>query len=137
MRWLCRALLPAVNVAPTASLHTPFVDSSVSKKDTKEPLSWQVLFFATALQLPSRPVHRWQALLLSLGSFGAKSPSTIFLASWGKTRREIRLFFCAKLLLGKTGDFGMNSNLSLALSGKSHGQNRCFLASSSCSQTRF
>jgi hypothetical protein len=32
MRWLCRALLPAAHVAPTVSLHTPFVDSSVSKK---------------------------------------------------------------------------------------------------------
>jgi hypothetical protein len=29
--WLCRALLPAAHVAPTVSLHTPFVDSSVSK----------------------------------------------------------------------------------------------------------
>ena len=32
MRWLCRALLPAAHVAPTVSLHTPFVDSSVPKK---------------------------------------------------------------------------------------------------------
>jgi hypothetical protein len=32
IRWLFRALLPAAHVAPTVSLHTPFVDSSVSKK---------------------------------------------------------------------------------------------------------
>jgi hypothetical protein len=30
--WLCRALLPAAHVAPAVSLHTPFVESSVSKK---------------------------------------------------------------------------------------------------------
>ena len=93
MRWLCRALLLAAYVAPTVSLHTPFVDGSVSKKDTKEPLFWQVLVFVTALQLLSRPVHRWRAWLLSFGSFGAKSPSTIYVASWGKTRRENGLIF--------------------------------------------
>jgi hypothetical protein len=32
MWWLCRALLPAENFAPAVPLHTPFADSSVSKK---------------------------------------------------------------------------------------------------------
>jgi hypothetical protein len=45
IRWLFRALLPAAHVSPAGSLHTPFVDSSVSKKITKEPLSWRVRFF--------------------------------------------------------------------------------------------
>jgi hypothetical protein len=33
-------------------------------------------------------VHRWQAWLLFFGSFGAKSPSTIFLASLANTRQK-------------------------------------------------
>jgi hypothetical protein len=52
IRWLFRALLPAAHAAPAISLHTPFVDSSVSKKVTKEPLSWRVRFFFTALRSP-------------------------------------------------------------------------------------
>jgi hypothetical protein len=55
MRWLRRALLPAAHVAPTVSLHTPNVESSVSKKDTKEPLSWPVLFIFYRAAAPQSP----------------------------------------------------------------------------------
>jgi hypothetical protein len=74
MRWLCRALLRAAHVSPTVFLHTPFVDSSVSKKRHQRATLLASTVFFTALQLPSRPVHRWRAWLLSFGSFGAKSP---------------------------------------------------------------
>jgi hypothetical protein len=78
----------------------PSSTAAFQRKNTKEPLSWQVLFFLTALQLPSRSVHCWRAWSLSFGSFEAKSPSTIFLTSWGNTRRENRLnFFFPKMLV--------------------------------------
>jgi hypothetical protein len=83
---------------------SPSSTAAFQRKDTKEPLSWKVLGFLTALQLPSRPVHRWRAWLLSFGSFGAKSPNTIFMASWAKTRRENRIILfvqnCAGQILG-------------------------------------
>ena len=56
MRWLRRALLPAAHVAPTVSLlHTPIVDSSVSKKRHQRAtlLASAVFFYrAAAPQLP-------------------------------------------------------------------------------------
>jgi hypothetical protein len=78
MRWLFRALLPAERVAPAVSLRTPFVDSSVSKKQTPKNHSPGECCFFFRAALPSRPVHRWRAWLLFFGSFDAKSPSTIF-----------------------------------------------------------
>jgi hypothetical protein len=82
----------------------PSSTATFQRKDTKEPLSWKVLFFFTALKLLSRPVHCWRAWLLSFGSFDAKSPNTIFLASWANTRRENRISFflknCAGQILG-------------------------------------
>jgi hypothetical protein len=65
MRWLCRALLPAAHVAPTVSLlHTPIVDSSVSKKRHQRAILLASAVFFTALQLPSCPVHCVVAVLL-------------------------------------------------------------------------
>jgi hypothetical protein len=79
----------------------PSSTTAFQRKDTKEPISWQVLGIFTALQLPSRPVHRWRAWLSSFGSFGAKSLSTFFLASWANTRRGNRIVFFSKIVLGK------------------------------------
>jgi hypothetical protein len=50
---------------------------------------------------PSRPVLRWRAWLLSCGSFAAKSPSAIFLASWANTRRKSQHSFFGGKKLGK------------------------------------
>jgi hypothetical protein len=86
IRWLCRALLPAAHAAPSVSLHTPFVGSMRFKKTPKGHSPGKCWAGLAALL-------RWRAWLLSFGSFDAKSPSTIFLASWGNTRRKNRLSF--------------------------------------------
>jgi hypothetical protein len=79
----------------------PSSTAAFQRKDTKEPLSWTVLGFLTALQLLSRPVHCWRAWLLSFGSFGAKSPGTIFwLAGQILVEKIESVFFC-KIVLGK------------------------------------
>jgi hypothetical protein len=84
-------------------MHTPFVDSSVLKKKHQRAtlLASAVIFNSAAL--PSRPVHRWRAWLLFFGSFGAKSPSTIFLASWANTRQKNQLSFLGKKSWANTG----------------------------------
>jgi hypothetical protein len=51
----------------------------------------------------------WRAWLLSFGSFGAKSPSTIFLAIWANTRRENRISFFLQSCAGKI--LGVRSNV--------------------------
>jgi hypothetical protein len=114
IRWLFRALLPAAHVAPTVSLHTLFVDSSVSKKRHQRATLLASAVFLTALQLPSCPVHRWRAWLLSFGSLDAKSPSTIFLASWAKTRQENQIIFFCKIVLGKCWVSASNSPKTLS-----------------------
>jgi hypothetical protein len=75
--------------------HTLRQQQRFKEKTPKSHSPGKCCFFyrASALQLPSRPVHRWQTWLLSFGSFGAKSPSTIFSASWANTRREKRISF--------------------------------------------
>ena len=93
MWWRCRALLPAAHVAPTFLLHTPFVDSMRFKKTPKGHSPGKCWACLAALQPPSRPVLRWRAWLVSCGSFAAKSPSAIFLASWANTRRKSQLSY--------------------------------------------
>jgi hypothetical protein len=71
--------------------HTLHRQQRFKEKTPKSLSPGKCCFFFTALQLPSRPVHRWRAWLLSFGSFDAKSPSSIFLASWANTLRENRI----------------------------------------------
>ena len=55
MRWLFRALLPAAHVAPTVSLHTPFVDSNVSKKRHQRATLLESAVFFYRAEAPQSP----------------------------------------------------------------------------------
>jgi hypothetical protein len=92
IRWLFHALLPAAHVAPAVSLHTPFVDSSVSKKIHQRATLLASAVFFTALRSPVALCIAGGRGFCSLAPL-ALSRRAPFSASWANTRQKTTQFF--------------------------------------------
>jgi len=103
-----RAATGGTCCADRFAAHTLRRQQRFKEKTPKSHSPGKCWFFLTALQLPSRPVHCWRAWLLSFGSFGAKSPGTIFwLAGQILVEKIESVFFlqnCAGQILGVIPD---------------------------------